>query len=295
MVVDGSRDLERLEGWRIGPVPLAVTAERASNLVAATGDDPERWTAAAPPSFASVTLFAVAARLLAAPELAGRGVIHAEQSFEWHRPFSHGERGRGGRCRRSGPVEGGDHVRRVRRDHQRRLRAGAIVVVELRRRRECSGRAERPGSEPAPEERAATDIPLEQPLPAVGSPLPPLEKSASRGDLLRYAAATGDWNPIHWDHAAAVSAGLPGIVAHGLLMASWVVQAAARHSKGETPLRQVRLRFRSPLRPGEPATVGGEVHGERLAAHERRFRRRGTCHRYGCARAGGRWVTPCKS
>ena len=30
-------------------------------------------------------------------------------------------------------------------------------------------------------------------------------------------------------------------------------------SKGDTPLRQVRLRFRSPLRPAEPATVGGQV------------------------------------
>ena len=89
-----------------------------------------------------------------------------------------------------------------------------------------------------PEERGINEIPVEQPLPAVGSPLPPLAKSASRGDLLRYAAATGDWNPIHWDHEAAVSAGLPGIVAHGLLMAAWVVQAAARHAHGDMPLRR---------------------------------------------------------
>ena len=259
MVVDGSRDLERLEGWRIGPVPLAVTAERALNLVAATGDDPDRWTAAAPPSFASVALFAVAARLLAAPELAGRGVIHAEQSFEWHRPFSTGSEveveGVVGRVRSRGATTFvGFDVTTSDASGLVQSSSSSFVVVES-----VPAEPREQGSEPAPEERAATDIPLEQPLPAVGSPLPPLEKSASRGDLLRYAAATGDWNPIHWDHAAAVSAGLPGIVAHGLLMASWVVQAAARHSKGETPLRQVRLRFRSPLRPAEPATVGGQV------------------------------------
>jgi acyl dehydratase len=115
------------------------------------------------------------------------------------------------------------------------------------------------GTEPGPEERGANELPVEQPLPAAGSPLPPLAKSASRGDLLRYAAATGDWNPIHWDHAAALSAGLPGIVAHGLLMAAWVIQAAARHARGDMPLRQARVRFRSPLRPAEPAVVGGEV------------------------------------
>ncbi len=56
-----------------------------------------------------------------------------------------------------------------------------------------------------------------------------------------------------------MSAGLPGIVAHGLLMAAWVVQAAARHAHGDMPLRQARLRFRSPLRPAEPAVIGGEV------------------------------------
>ncbi|NIP92489.1 MAG: hypothetical protein GWO24_03050, partial [Akkermansiaceae bacterium] len=65
-------------------------------------------------------------------------------------------------------------------------------------------------------------------LPETGSEIAPLLKSASRADLVRYAGITRDFNPIHWDHEAAVEAGLPGVIVHGLLMASWVTQAAGR-------------------------------------------------------------------
>jgi acyl dehydratase len=251
--------LDRLEGWRIGPVSLTVSADRVSDVVAATGDDPDRWTAAAPPSFAAVTLFTVAKSLLAAPELAGRGVIHAEQTFDWQRPYNIGSeveveavvgrvRSRGATTFVGLEVTAGDGSGQIQTS------ASSFVAVET-----GGAESEDLGCEPGPEERGINEIPVEQPLPAVGSPLPLLAKSASRGDLLRYAAATGDWNPIHWDHGDAVSAGLPGIVAHGLLMAAWVVQAAARHAPGDMPLRQARLRFRSPLRPAEPAVVVGEV------------------------------------
>jgi acyl dehydratase len=85
--------------------------------------------------------------------------------------------------------------------------------------------------------------------------------SASRADLVAYAAASGDLNPIHWDHGAARAAGLPGVIVHGLLMAAWVAGAAARHSEAPDPLRGMRLRFRRPLRPGVPAQVEGRVAG----------------------------------
>jgi acyl dehydratase len=259
VVADVGRPLDRLEGWRIGPVSLTVSADRVSELVAVTGDDADRWTAAAPPSFAAVTLFTVAKSLLAAPELAGRGVIHAEQTFDWHRPYNIGSEmeveGVVGRVRSRGPatfvgleVTAGDGSRPMQTS------TSSFVVVET-----APADPGALGTEPGPEERGANELPVEQPLPAAGSPLPPLAKSASRGDLLRYAAATGDWNPIHWDHATALSAGLPGIVAHGLLMAAWVIQAAARHAHGDMPLRRARVRFRSPLRPAEPGVVGGEV------------------------------------
>ena len=49
----------------------------------------------------------------------------------------------------------------------------------------------------------------------------------------------------------------PGVVVHGLLMASWLVQAAARHAEGPHPLAEMRLRFRKPLRPATAAEITG--------------------------------------
>ncbi|PID52837.1 MAG: dehydratase, partial [Micrococcales bacterium] len=37
-----------------------------------------------------------------------------------------------------------------------------------------------------------------------------------RTDLVRYAGAGGDFNPLHWDEATATSAGLPNVIAHGM-------------------------------------------------------------------------------
>ena len=38
-----------------------------------------------------------------------------------------------------------------------------------------------------------------------------------RADLVRYAGASGDFNPIHWSDRVARSVGLPGVIAHGML------------------------------------------------------------------------------
>jgi acyl dehydratase len=76
--------------------------------------------------------------------------------------------------------------------------------------------------------------------------------------MVRYAAATRDWNPIHWDHDAAVSAGLPGVVTHGLLQAAWALVAASGLRLGDAPLRSARVRFRNPLLPATPVSVSIE-------------------------------------
>src|SRR5690606_37900163 len=84
------------------------------------------------------------------------------------------------------------------------------------------------------------------------------QRAASRADLVRYAAATRDWNPIHWDHDAAVAAGIPGVVTHGLLQAAWALETASRHGTGMAPVSSARLRFRSPLLPGRPVDLSVE-------------------------------------
>ena len=117
-------------------------------------------------------------------------------------------------------------------------------------------------------EVAPSDVPVEQPerevavrgeyasLPAGLQTRPPrLLRSASRLDLVRYAAASGDFNPVHFDHQSAVDSGFPGVLVHGLLMGSWLLQSVAALSSRPDPLASAKLRFRNPLRPGVTAVV----------------------------------------
>jgi acyl dehydratase len=68
-----------------------------------------------------------------------------------------------------------------------------------------------------------------------GDELPPLEVRVTRDMLVRYAGASGDFNPIHWNERFAREVGLPGVIAHGMLtmglatrlVTAWVGDPAA--------------------------------------------------------------------
>jgi acyl dehydratase len=50
-----------------------------------------------------------------------------------------------------------------------------------------------------------------------GFELPAVSVVLRRSDLVRYAGASGDFNPIHWSPRAAAALGLPDVIAHGML------------------------------------------------------------------------------
>ncbi|EWC63519.1 MaoC family protein [Actinokineospora spheciospongiae] len=50
-----------------------------------------------------------------------------------------------------------------------------------------------------------------------GAELPPLQVRLTRADLVRYAGAALDHNPIHWNERFAKEVGLPDVIAHGML------------------------------------------------------------------------------
>ena len=58
---------------------------------------------------------------------------------------------------------------------------------------------------------------------AVGTELPALSLTFTREGLVRYAGASGDFNPIHWSDRAAAAVGMPGVIAHAMGRALRVV------------------------------------------------------------------------
>jgi acyl dehydratase len=94
---------------------------------------------------------------------------------------------------------------------------------------------------------------------AVGQDLPVLVKGPiTRDDLKRYAAASGDPNPMHTDDEFARNAGYPGVFAHGMLsmgyLGAFLVQAA-----GVGSVRRFRARFARLTWPGDVITCRGRV------------------------------------
>ncbi|AEE45110.1 MaoC family dehydratase [Cellulomonas fimi] len=58
---------------------------------------------------------------------------------------------------------------------------------------------------------------------AVGQEVARREVTVDRARLVRYAGASGDFNPIHWNDRVATAVGLPGVIAHGM----WTMGAAS--------------------------------------------------------------------
>ena len=229
----------------IGPHHFRVCVENVNDFVRATGDETDRWEDAAPPGFMATLLFVVASDLLR--QLADQAVIHGEQTFTWHRRIGIESEmdvtGRVSRVRERGGVAFVDFDVEVADNIGPVADATSLFLV--------SGTAD-----PDPVTERAEPAPEDEGSPGIG------QVSVSRAGLIRYAAATRDWNPIHWDHDTAVAAGLPGVVAHGLLQAAWALSAASRLRPGDAPLRSARVRFRKPLPPATPVSVDIEETGD---------------------------------
>jgi acyl dehydratase len=94
-----------------------------------------------------------------------------------------------------------------------------------------------------------------------GTTLEPITRGPiSRSQIARFAAATGDFNPIHTDEAFAQRVGFPSIIAHGPLTLAFLTQALG-HNFGPERVRAVAAQFRAPILPGDTLRVEGTVTG----------------------------------
>jgi acyl dehydratase len=83
----------------------------------------------------------------------------------------------------------------------------------------------------------------------------------TRADLVRYAEASGDHNPIHQDEAVATSVGLPGVIAHGMYTMALAARAVAEWFPGAEVV-SLGCKFTQPVVVPADGAVEIEVAGE---------------------------------
>ncbi|NIK56418.1 MaoC/PaaZ C-terminal domain-containing protein [Kribbella shirazensis] len=81
----------------------------------------------------------------------------------------------------------------------------------------------------------------------VGTELPPLTVTLRREDLVRYAGASGDFNPIHWSDRMAAALELPGVIAHGMLTMASAVRVVTDWIDDPADLVEYGVRFTKPV------------------------------------------------
>lgn len=69
----------------------------------------------------------------------------------------------------------------------------------------------------------------------------------TRADLVRYAGASGDFNPIHWSESTATSVGLPNVIAHGMFTMALANRAVSEWLGDAGKMLDVSARFTKPV------------------------------------------------
>lgn len=80
-----------------------------------------------------------------------------------------------------------------------------------------------------------------------GQALPGFSRTLTRADLVRYAGASGDFNPIHWSDAAAEALGLPDVIAHGMLTMGTALRVVTDWAGDPGRVRSYSVRFTKPV------------------------------------------------
>jgi acyl dehydratase len=93
----------------------------------------------------------------------------------------------------------------------------------------------------------------------VGDAIPELKTTPDRFLTVRYAGASGDFNPIHIDEEFAKQVGLPGRILHGLWTMAQVARAQTEAAGGPQSLQRLAVQFRGMGVPEAEVEVTGEV------------------------------------
>jgi acyl dehydratase len=92
-----------------------------------------------------------------------------------------------------------------------------------------------------------------------GASIPELRVTPDKFLTVRYAGASGDFNPIHIDDEFARSVGLPGKILHGLWTMAQVARANTEAAGGPEHLKRLSVQFRGIGLPEQEILVSGTV------------------------------------
>ncbi len=92
-----------------------------------------------------------------------------------------------------------------------------------------------------------------------GDEAPEVSHELTRTDLVQYAGASGDFNPIHIDEEFAHAVGLPGRILHGLWTMAQVARAQTEAAGGPEQLKRLSVQFRGMGVPEQEVLVSGTV------------------------------------
>src|SRR6266436_6352378 len=91
---------------------------------------------------------------------------------------------------------------------------------------------------------------------------PEFTHELTRTDLVMYAGASGDFNPMHHDEVKAKEAGLPSVFGHGMFSAGFLATAVTNYV-GVGSLKRYKVRFAKQTWPGETFITNVKVTGKR--------------------------------
>jgi acyl dehydratase len=101
-----------------------------------------------------------------------------------------------------------------------------------------------------------------------GDEAPSLSHELTRTDLVKYAGASGDFNPMHHDEVKAKESGLPSVFGHGMFSMGLLGRALTDWA-GVGNLRRYQVRFTKQTWPGEVLTSRIVVSGKREEGGEK--------------------------
>lgn len=93
-----------------------------------------------------------------------------------------------------------------------------------------------------------------------GQELPSYTKpKISKVQLVQYAGASGDFNPLHTDDAFAQKIGMPGVIAHGMLIMGFLGEYVNRIAGDQAFVKDFKMRFGAMTFPKDEITCKGTV------------------------------------